>query len=229
MNKLEGLPKIYYINLVEATERNQHMLNMFDKYNITNFERYEATRHAKSGHKRLSAAEFGCMISHIEVCKLIAAGDDEYAIVFEDDIDLSGIDKWQFTWNDFISKMPRFDILQIHRHQVKGFDRFKLKKWEVFDHSTAGYVITKSYARGIVSLYERNKSSLSGFKSLSKAVGPVADFSMFYHGNAYSSCILNVVDLPSQIVVHKGPVIEEAYKLIYEMFENDFSIDDIIK
>jgi hypothetical protein len=227
-NNLRKLPKIYYINLPEATDRNQSMLDMFAKYEITNFERYEAKRYSKSGHRNLSPAQFGCMMSHIDVCKLIFEGEDEYAIILEDDIDLSTADIWQFTWKELMKKVPEFDILQLHRQQLFEFDEAKLRPWGKWDHSTAAYVITKSYARGILKLYQRNKESLAGFKPLSGRTGPVADYSMYYHGNTYSTCIFNVKKFPSQIAA-PGDLIQNALKTIDQMFEKPLSLDDIIK
>lgn len=199
MSKIDGLPKIYYINLDTATDRNQYMLDMFAKCGITNFERYEARRHGKSGHKKLSISQFGCMMSHIAVCKLIADGKDEYAIVAEDDIDFSAIDQWEFTWQEFINAMPKFDILQLVREQLFNFDGPRLKKWDSHDRSSAAYVITKRYATAVVSLYNRNKQSLSGFKTSDKIYAPVTDEVMYCNGLSYSVSILKISILASQI------------------------------
>ena len=199
MSKLDGIPKIYYINLDTATDRNQYMLDMFAKFGITNFERYEARRYPKSGHKRLNPSQFGCMMSHIAVCKLIAEGNDEYAIIAEDDIDFSAIDQWQFTWKEFMDEMPKFDTLQLVREQLFNFDGPRLKKWDSYDRSSAAYVITKRYAKSIVSFYNRNKQSLSGFPTSSKRYQPVADESIYCNGNAYSVSILKITILASQI------------------------------
>lgn len=228
MSKLDGIPKIYYINLEEATDRNESMLAMFEKYNITNFERYEAKRYSHSGHKRLSPSQFGCMMSHIDVCKLIVDGKDDYAIVMEDDIDISTVDIWDFTWKDLISKVPQFDVFQLHRQQIFDFDGATLRTWGKWDHSTAAYVITKRYAQGILRLYQRNKESLSGFRPLSGRTGPVADFSIYVHGNTYSTCIFNVKKFPSQIA-QPGEIIQNTLKTIDEMFEKPLKLSDIIK
>jgi len=228
MSKLDGIPKIYYINLEEATDRNRYMIDMFAKYGITNFERYGAKRYMKSGHRRLSASQFGCMMSHIEICKLILQGEDEYAIVMEDDIDISTVDLWQFTWKELMKNVPEFDIFQLHRQQVEDFDNARLKKWGPWDHSTAAYVITKDYARGIVKMYQRSEGALAAFKPLSGRTGPVADFSMYYHGTTYSTCIFNVKKFPSQIAT-PGDTIQKVLKAIDKMFQKPLSLNDIIK
>ena len=231
MNKLEGLPKIYYINLVEATDRNQYMLDMFDKYNITNFERYEATRPKKSNHILLTSPEFGCLQSHIEVIKLIASGSDEYAIVMEDDSDISVVEQWEFTWKDIFNNLPKFDIIQLFRHQLGEKTGLALKKWDRKDKSTTTYMITKSYAKEIMTRYNKGEESFSYFKSLSRRVGPVADFSLFVHGNSYSMCIFNIKDMPSQI----NPTTDfwepwvKNIKYINDLFSKKIDISDIIK
>lgn len=229
VNKLEGMPKIYYINLDTATDRNQYMLDMFAKSGITNFERYEARRYPKSGHRKLNSSQFGCMMSHIAVCKLIADGNDEYAIIAEDDIDFSAIDQWEFTWKEFIERVPKFDTLQLVREQLLNFDGPKLKEWDSNDRSCAAYVITKRYARSIVSFYNRNKQSLSGFPTSNPIYPPVADESIYCNGTSYSVSILRITILASQIAATEFDTKAVAQvKRANSILDKPLSLDDVL-
>lgn len=227
INKLEGFPKAYYINLEGSVERNQHMLEMFEKYEITNFQRYEAKRCKESKHKQLTPGQYGCLISHLEVCRLIANSTDEYAIVFEDDVDISTIDKWNFTWNDFMSKTPDFDVLLLHRYQPFEFTDVKLKKWEKYDHSTTAYIITKRYAKALISLLDRNKGSVSVFPSFGKGTGPVADSAIYSSKETYSSCIFNAKMFTSSIDPSDQPTLTEFYRKLNKRFESEVTLGDI--
>ena len=47
-NKLKGLPKIYYLNLDSRPDRVEWMESQFDKYKISNYERYSASTYKAS-------------------------------------------------------------------------------------------------------------------------------------------------------------------------------------
>ena len=47
-HKLKGLPKIYYLNLDSRKDRSDWMESQFDKYGISNFERYSASTYKAS-------------------------------------------------------------------------------------------------------------------------------------------------------------------------------------
>ena len=47
MNKLEGLPKIYYINLDDRPDRREYMEDQFRWWGITDYERVNASRFRK--------------------------------------------------------------------------------------------------------------------------------------------------------------------------------------
>ncbi len=74
-----------------------HMRSVLSTLDIT-FERFAASGGARieehplarvvgqNGHRPLGRGEVGCLLSHIEVWRRIAAGADEFAAVFEDDV-----------------------------------------------------------------------------------------------------------------------------------------------
>ena len=230
-NKLEGFPKVYYINLDDAIDRNRYMLGQMQKYNISNFERYEAKRPAASCHKKLNTAQYGCLTSHIEVLRTIASLGDEYAIVCEDDIDFDTLQHWQFTWQEFFDRLPEFDIVQLFRNKVNadhtnaGELSINFRKWESTDFVAAVYIITKSYAKHIVDQYD-NKT-LYIFKDLSDRVGPVADFMLFNEGTSYSTSIFTVKIFPSQIDAEVWNVLKNNVKKTNEIIKKKITLDDI--
>lgn len=228
---MKNLPKIYYINLKEATNRNSYMLRQFKKSNIKNFQRYEAIRPVSSGHKKLNIGQYGCITSHIEVLRAIASSSDNYAIVLEDDANLEVMKYWNFTWEEFFGRLPDFDIVQLFRSKVNddhtnsGELSVKFRKWESTDFVSSSYIITKSYAKRIVDKYDNE--TLYSFKDLSDKVGPVADFMLFNEGNSYSTLIFTVEILPSNIDdsiwnVYRSNV-ENANKII----KNGIGLEDI--
>lgn len=237
MSKLQNIPKIYYINLKSAVDRNQYMLDMFKRNGITNFERFEAKKPRISGNPKMSSRSYGCMMSHIYVLSKIANADDKYAIVVEDDIDIDVVEKWDFSWNEFMSRLPEFDIVQLSRHQYAESWRrgnpertgTRFKVWDNGDVCTTGYLVTKEYAKKIVDLFKKDPIGLTGFKNFSEDIGPVSDFALYDGFNTYSTCIFGFQNFPSQIAnphVVFDPFIDN-FNYMKSLFDEKISINDI--
>lgn len=229
--KLEGLPRIVYINLDEATERNDYMVSMFEKFGVKNYSRFGTKRPDRSKHKHLTKSEYGCLLSHIEVLSEFAKTNEPYLLVFEDDIDISLVEKWDFTWRDIFDRVGDFDILQLarlERHCVNP--DIKFKKWEVNLGTTGAYVITNRYAKALTSLYRRNGSCVSVFPNFSKTIGPVADYSLYAKSNSKSLCIFWYKPFESQIA--EVPIPELVYAnntLMSKVLENIITLRDIFE
>jgi len=228
MSKLDNLPKIYYINLDTATERNEHMLGMFEEYGITNFERYEAKRIPQSPRSDLTSSQYGCFISHLEVIRRIAKGSDEFAIVMEDDTDISSVDQWDFTWNQFLERMPKFNLLQLVRCQIDPQTDVKFKVLDRNDHSAGAYLITRDFAIQITKLYNRDTKTLSAFKKARRTMGPVADDALFRYAHTYSVCIFSMKWLGTQISID-GEIEKCCTDYVQSLFQKTITLDDIIE
>jgi len=98
--------KKYIINLEKRPDRLAKTLqNLNDKnyYNITRFNAFEIKtieeakkyvvpesmypiiKKQRTAHNQLSLGAVGCYLSHLEIYKKIISGNDDYAIIFEDD------------------------------------------------------------------------------------------------------------------------------------------------
>jgi hypothetical protein len=204
--KLEGMPDITYINMYKHTSKRLHMENMFERYEIDNAIHFNGITPKKSNHPFLGIGEFGCMLSHVTIISdFYKNSPDDMMIVMEDDIDISAIDNWDFSWKEFMAVMPEFEILQLIRNQGEidqnKQDYAKLKKWDWEDKSTAGYLITKDYAKKIHDMYLYSQANLAGFPNLheepefpwSHKTGPVADYALYKNFNSWSTLIFKQV------------------------------------
>jgi hypothetical protein len=166
--KLEGLPRIYYINLDDQVNRKKYMEEQFAYWNITNYERISA--HDGRGDndlgeclkglypKSMSSGEVGCTISHLKAMKYWLDNTDEsedMLLIMEDDCDISCAANWGFTWKEFKSHLPyHFDVVQLAvinpgELHVKMHLRF------VNDFSTACYLVRRHHAQKLVRLHCR--------------------------------------------------------------------------
>lgn len=124
--KLEGFPSVYVINLEESVNRREYMTNQFNKYGIKHYihttPRYTTFKEkicveVDNSHGEIPNLHIGALISLIDVMKhWYSSTDEEYAIFCEDDISFESIDHWNFTWENFISKLPKnWECLQLVR------------------------------------------------------------------------------------------------------------------
>jgi len=228
-NKLKGLPRIVYINLDEATDRNDRMVSMFENFGITNYSRFGTTRPSRSEHHRLSPSEYGCLMSHISIILDFAESDEDYLLVMEDDVDLSPVEQWQFTWQDIVDKAGDFDIFQLIRVKRYAVDiDLVCRDWQTNDSTTAAYVITKRYAKQIASIYKRK--GVNGFKKFARYIGPVADYALYIDAKTKSTCIFWLIPYDSQVGAESHPAnVVENHRQMKDIMSKPIEISDIFK
>jgi hypothetical protein len=179
------------------------MENLFERYGIDEAQHFSAIVPNRPGHPYLNIGATGCMLSHLTIISdFYQKSKDDMMIVMEDDVDLSSIDNWDFSWKEFLAVMPDFEILQLLRNQEAPQQYARLKKWEWQDKSTAAYIITKDYAKKVHNMYLHSVKRLKYFPNLhddpdfpweDAKVGPVADYALYKNFNSWSTCIFKQV------------------------------------
>ena len=123
-HKLKNIGPIYYLNLDGQPERREYMEDQFKYWEIDNYERisaYDGRGDDLSDiivgryPEMMSSGEIGCVTSHLKAIKhWYETSDSPYALFLEDDCDLDVIRFWNFTWKDFVSKIPYdWDLVQM--------------------------------------------------------------------------------------------------------------------
>lgn len=89
-------PQIYLINLAQESERLSHMteklsglglsFNRFDAVDGYNLNSEQELYYCDAHRSQLGPGELGCLLSHIEIWRLIAEGSDAFGLVIEDDV-----------------------------------------------------------------------------------------------------------------------------------------------
>ena len=191
--KLNGLAPIYYINLDDQPERKIYMEAQFKYWEIENYERISAYdgREDDLGDilrgkypEDMSSGEIGCTTSHLKAIKhWYETTDTPYAIMMEDDVDLELVKCWNFTWNNFTSRLPYdWDVVQL-AIICTGSLYVRLHKRFVNDFSTACYMITRHHAEKLIKLHCRGDKY-----KIDNGVRPraVADDLIYNSGNTYA-------------------------------------------
>ena len=148
--------------------------------------------------------------------------DKLYAMIMEDDCDLSTASHWGFTWKEFYSKVPYdYDVIQlaiINPAQIT----VQLHRRYVNDFSTACYIITRHHAQKLVRLHCRGDKY-----KLDQGVKPraVADDLIYNSGNTFAiPLFLYRIELGSDIhdyhidVYHKS-----SHKGLWQFWKNQSS------
>ena len=238
--KLKGLPPIYYLNLDEQPERKQYMEDQFKYWEIENYTRisaYDGRQDDLSDiikgkyPEDMTSGEIGCTTSHLQAIQYwYENSDSPYAIFMEDDVDLQLVRFWNFTWKDFVSKVPYdWDVVQL-AIICTGDLHVKLHKRFVNDFSTACYMITRHHAEKILKFHIRD-----GKYKLDQGVRPraVADDLIYNSGNTFSiPLFLYRIELGSSIhpehidVFHRAS--HDGLLQFWEKQGHDMTIDDLM-
>lgn len=164
-NKLENLPPVHYISVDYCYERRQKLHQKFQRYGIHNiaghiFKKYDNKEHKLEGtyvHK-LTIGSRGPVTSHLKsIREWYENTNEEIAFFCEDDLSFDLVDYWNFTWDDFYSRLPDdWEIVQLSwLRNVNSFDLFGIgfrnRCW--CDWSGCAYLIKRSFAKKLIDAY----------------------------------------------------------------------------
>jgi hypothetical protein len=146
----------------------------------------------------MSSGEIGCVTSHLKAIKhWYENSDSPYAIIMEDDCNLDIAKYWDFTWENFISRVPyAWDVIQL-AIICTGDIVVPIHNRFVNDFSTACYAITRHHAEKLIKHHIRgDKYKLdNGVKPR-----PVADDLIYNSGVTYATpMLLYKIELGSSI------------------------------
>jgi FkbM family methyltransferase len=157
-DKLKYFPYAYYISLEESTERQKILHEQFSKYGVNNITPVLSKRFAECDDKVkgemlhiLDAGTTGCVISHLKaIQKWYEETDDDYAFFCEDDLSLETVEYWNFTWGEFIEKLPD-DAECVQLTSIRpSFDVVCLRERSMYDWSVTAYIMTREYAKKVL-------------------------------------------------------------------------------
>lgn len=165
--------KLYVINLDRSPERLQRLDGIFSSFNLQ-FTRIPAVdgrtlddacianlTKQRLWYEPLTRGEIACFLSHKLALQYIASGDDNYAAIFEDDVELS-TDAKKFLSDD--SWIPySAEIVKIETHGKKVWlgkpvalqDDYSVAPLKSRHIMAAAYIISKPAAKKLVGLMEQ--------------------------------------------------------------------------
>lgn len=161
--------KCLVINLDRSPDRLDHMTAEFARIGVR-FERFAAIdaqdrpdlalmplRVRRKSTLRMTDAEIACLLSHRACWAIIAAGDDAYGAIFEDDIVFSAkagallADAgWIPADADIVKLETFFKKTTIGRKRVRAGHGFCVSRLHRTHIGTAGYIVSRQAARDLV-------------------------------------------------------------------------------
>lgn len=162
--------KCLVINLDRSADRLLHMRSAFTRLGI-DFERVAAVDGTKLPQetlaqiearnewiRALTRAEAGCLLSHRMCWEAVAAGDEPYAAIFEDDIRLSSLAQSLLRSSSWIPQDVGFVKLETRNRAVvvgratrRVSPEHRLVRLCSFHDGLAGYILSRSSARWLCS------------------------------------------------------------------------------
>jgi hypothetical protein len=158
--KLKGMGPVLWINLDTETDRQDHMNELFDFYEIENTRISAIDARGENDVSEflvgrfpdlLTPGELGCTMSHLKAIKHFYDNTDlDYIIICEDDIVFDTVPYWPFTWGGYLSAVPYdWDVLQCAITSTKNL-RANLHPRLINDFCAAFYVITRHHAEKLI-------------------------------------------------------------------------------
>lgn len=159
-SKLNEFPTVYYLSLEESTDRQKNIESQFLKYGITP-KSIISKRFSESDDKvfgkylyTLNDGTKGCCVSHLKaINQWYENTDDDYGFFCEDDLSLETVEYWDFTWEEFIERIPE-DAECVQLLTIRdNYDTFELRERKWDDWGVTAYIITRDYAKKIIDTF----------------------------------------------------------------------------
>lgn len=163
-NKLEGIPKVYFFNLDNRTDRKKWMINQFDRYGI-DYKRVSGTKYLASENSKwknliIDIDKYKMLIpiaanaiSHLDFLKQWYNNtSDEYVFLMEDDYDLNLIPRWNFNWKELVERLPYdWDCILLGFENPTGI-RFHLHPIEDA-HDFGPVLLKREYVKKLINIH----------------------------------------------------------------------------
>jgi glycosyl transferase, family 25 len=142
-----------FINLDSRTDRFDHALEEFDKFNIE-VERVPAIKHKQGA--------VGCTMSHIKCLQLAKARDYEHVFICEDDITFTDPKKLQESAELFKQNIQLdWDVLIIGGNNVPPYKKITDYCARIFNcQTTTGYIVRKHFYDTLIANFKESATNL---------------------------------------------------------------------
>lgn len=148
---------VFYINLDEHQDRKKYIEYHFQENKIENYFRVPGINGKEVENKsNLSDSENGCTLSHLKALSLFLETDYNFALICEDDVDLSNSENIDFSFYETLNTHNEeyycLQLAVIAREEMPV--NFLIHRRVFWDFSTAAYIVNRAYASKLIDLYK---------------------------------------------------------------------------
>ena len=165
---------LYYINLKDRKDRDDLFISQMKDLDIKNYKRINASTIEDVSYKIIQDfMSYGCTpseaattVSHLIAIKyFLENSNSEYAVICEDDADLSNSNNLTFAIFDLFKYSNNVQCFQLGISTREDIDpNFSMHRITPWDFNSSTYTLTKKYAQEIVSkFFINNAISLDNF------------------------------------------------------------------
>ena len=262
---MDGFPHIYYTNVDRKVDRKKYMESQFDSLGLS-YTRIEMLSCPKDGPPKNFLDNlignypdncsqwinwYGSLL--FDFFEEWLTTDEDYLLFMEDDYDLSLMNKWHFTWDEFISRIPYdWDSIQL------GFESPDIIPFYLHptkpQYSLGSSLLTRDYVENVFKFHKplgkykfdytianhiyinRDSGIHDGLEYAATSGGP--DYYINQSGKSYSIPLIPMNPYLAGIS-HRGPFgklkwkpklsFVKCHEAYHEWWNNDrdkFSLDD---
>jgi len=232
-NKLDNFPSVYVITIPENSHRILHLKNDFAKYGLDPkcfvYKKYKNGDYDVRGAELFAAGHIGSITSFFQTLKSwYDSTSEEYALFCDDDLSLESVSYWNFTWSDFMNKLPEnWNCIQLSVfHGNAYYNDYDLSLKSRFFHDWGSTMLVKrEHAEKLLDAYYYDSFFDFSYKCNNLEYIIENGFVMFSN---ISTSVENIVFTSFETCgVYSVPLFLENYHLFGTCMHSDgFIIDD---
>jgi hypothetical protein len=160
-NKLDNFPSVYVNTIPKNSHRILHLKNDFAKYGLDPkcfvYDQYKDGDYDVRGLEINIPGHIGMVTGFFQTLKSwYDSTSEEYLLFAEDDLSLESVSYWNFTWSDFMSKLPEnWNCIQLNvLHENAYYSDYDLSLKNRFFHDFGvAALIKREHAKKLLDAY----------------------------------------------------------------------------
>lgn len=194
-----NFPK-YYINLDRSEDRRKNMENEIKEYKLQNIKRIKAFdgkefNSIKEGKidgysyynndTKRRKAELAISMSHLKAIKRAYEDGNKYALIMEDDIEMTLVPHWDKNIDEIIEEIPKEAELILLSTWERNKNQDIVKAHNYQGKNGVAYIITYKGMKKLEKYYQNNKFDLTDFDNITWDFGIMEKLNFYYSRKSF--------------------------------------------